>query len=154
MHTSSSTNGAGTQVYAATPDETNVVAENTLLALENNHPDGAPTRTSGTHGTHHAAPPLPTVNLSPDALMAYCQSRLHSLDSQMSAIFAKQQGNATLTQDVNNIASMLNDLPLAAGSSDSNPTMSGANGAGQRICAAYAQASKDALAEEIGRAHV
>ena len=39
------------------------------------------------------------ADISPDALMAYCQSRLDSIDGQVKASFADQQTNAsTITQ--------------------------------------------------------
>jgi hypothetical protein len=47
--------------------------------------------------------------------MAYCQSRLNSLDDQMNNIFASQTANAKSTQDVNAIAAQFNDLPPASG---------------------------------------
>jgi hypothetical protein len=51
------------------------------------------------------------TSLSPEALMAYCESRLQSLDDQMNGIFQTQTANAATTQDVNHISSLMNDLP-------------------------------------------
>ena len=71
-----------------------------------------PTTTSGPASTPEIAPSsVPTASsMSPAALMAYCQSRLQSLDTQMNDIFTSQQNNANATTAVNNLASALNDL--------------------------------------------
>jgi len=63
-----------------------------------------------------------SVSLSPEALMAYCQSRLNSLDSQMNDIFKSQQQNATVTNDINAIAEKLGDLQPTSGNG-SSPTV-------------------------------
>jgi hypothetical protein len=42
-------------------------------------------------------------NLSPDALMAYCQSRLDSIDGQVSTLFKSQQQNASATEQIDKV---------------------------------------------------
>lgn len=86
-------------------------------------PQQAPAGTSGTSGSGEATPVStpPSMSISPDALMAYCESRLNSLDTQMTQIFDQQQTNASLTQDIDAIASALNESSAAPGSSSSNP---------------------------------
>ncbi len=42
--------------------------------------------------------------LTPDTLMAYCQSRLSSLDSQMQSTFAQQEKSNALTSAINDLA--------------------------------------------------
>jgi hypothetical protein len=75
------------------------------------HTSTSATHTSASHGVEAPPPSVPNyTSLSPDALMAYCEARLNSLDTQMSDIFTSQQKNATSTQDLNNIADSLNNL--------------------------------------------
>jgi hypothetical protein len=111
---------------------------------------GSPENTAkskGTSGTDEPSPiSVPTsMGLSPEGLMAYCQSRLNSLDTQMSTIFDQQQSNATLTQDVDGIATKLNDLgdvtPPSNG--NTNPDLS-VSTSYTSIVAAYQQAIQDA----------
>jgi hypothetical protein len=66
--------------------------------------------------------------LTPQSLVAYCECRLTSLDSQMQSIFNQQQSNASLTQAIDQVASDLNDLPQPAGSG-TTITLTGADGA-------------------------
>jgi hypothetical protein len=42
-------------------------------------------------------------NLSPDALMSYCQTRLDSIDGQVRASFDDQQKNASITQQIDQV---------------------------------------------------
>jgi hypothetical protein len=81
------------------------------------------------------------ASLTPDTLMAYCESRLNSLDSQMDGIFTSQQKNAALTQDVNAIASSLNDLPPGTGTP---PTISASAADVANIVSEYQAASTQA----------
>jgi len=82
------------------------------------------------------------LNLSPEALMAYCQSRLNSLDSQMNGIFSSQETNEKVTNDVNQVASAFGQLPGADGGSPSMIAVSPANHSA--IDLAYTQAIADA----------
>jgi hypothetical protein len=66
---------------------------------------------------------LPTY-LTPDSLVAYCDSRLSSLDTQMQSIFNEQQQNATTTESLDNLATKLNDLPAPNTASPPTITMS------------------------------
>jgi hypothetical protein len=104
---------------------------------------------SGSKSTHASAPAdvapssvAPSLSLSPDALMAYCSSRLQSIDSQMSEIMQTQQTNATSTTAVDNVAAALNQLPAPTG----NPPMiqltgtPGAPNYNQVVSAAYVAA--------------
>src|SRR5580658_7413012 len=59
--------------------------------------------------------------LTPESLVAYCDCRLTSLDSQMQQIFNQQQSNANTTNAISQVADDLNDLP--GPSSGSNPTV-------------------------------
>jgi hypothetical protein len=81
------------------------------------------------------------TTVSPDSLMAYCQARLDSLDSQMDGIFQQQEKNGTMTKDVNQVASLMNDLP--GPTSGSSPTIDASSSASQ-IDTAYQQAIQDA----------
>ncbi len=110
---------------------------------------GATTDASGASSAGATAavdPTAPTVpdclSLSPDALMAYCQSRLNSLDSQMTTIFDSQQENAKLTQDLNAVAGAFNRLP--GPNNDSPPTVSIAPSNLADLKAAYENAITDA----------
>jgi hypothetical protein len=80
--------------------------------------------------------------LSPDALVAFCDSRLSSLDSQMQGIFAQQNQSAATTQNLDSIASLLNDLPQPTGSS-SNPKIHISDAQLRQIYAAYDTAIDD-----------
>jgi hypothetical protein len=60
------------------------------------------------------------ANLSPDALMAYCQSRLDSIDSQVSASFASQQTNAS---SISQIDQVIADLRTYDGSDQKDPAV-------------------------------
>jgi hypothetical protein len=42
-------------------------------------------------------------SLSPDALMAYCQSRLDSIDGQVTTLFNSQQQNASATEQIDKV---------------------------------------------------
>jgi hypothetical protein len=61
-------------------------------------------------GAGEAAPPSSASSalLTPDALMAYCESRLGSIDSQMDSIFQAQESYNKLTTDIDSLASNLN----------------------------------------------
>jgi hypothetical protein len=82
------------------------------------------------------------LSMSPDSLMAYCSSRLQSLDGQMQTIFTAQQTDAKVTQDLNQIATAMNDLP--APGSGSNPTVKVSGDDATAIRNAYQQAINDA----------
>jgi hypothetical protein len=47
--------------------------------------------------------------LSPDALIAYCQSRLDSIDGQVKDLFQRQQLNAAATQKIDQVMTSLQD---------------------------------------------
>jgi hypothetical protein len=51
-----------------------------------------------------------SVGLSPDALMAYCQSRLDSIDGQVQASFGDQQQNAAALQQIDQFAEQLKSV--------------------------------------------
>ncbi len=59
----------------------------------------------------------PATSLTPDALMAYCQARLGSIDGQMRTSFADQQAHSTESQDIQQVLATLQTH--AAGVSDS-----------------------------------
>jgi hypothetical protein len=61
-----------------------------------------------------------SANLSPDALMAYCQSRLDSIDSQVRASFAEQQTNASTISQIDQVIS---DLKTYDGADQKDPTV-------------------------------
>ncbi len=74
-------------------------------------------------GSDPSDPPEPiadAANLSPDALMAYCQSRLDSIDGQMRASFAEQQTNAS---SISQIDGVIADLQTYDGSDQNDPTV-------------------------------
>jgi hypothetical protein len=73
--------------------------------------------------TNSALPSMPTepAGMSADSLMAYCSTRLTTLDTQMQQIFNQQTQSAATITDLNNVSSALNDLP--APSNDSPPTI-------------------------------
>jgi hypothetical protein len=50
----------------------------------------------------------PTGLLTPDALMAYVETRLDGLNSQMQAIFQQEQATANITTKVDNMVGVLN----------------------------------------------
>ena len=52
--------------------------------------------------------PPDTSELSPDALMVYCQTRLHGLDTQMKAFFAGQQKANADSAAINDALGVLN----------------------------------------------
>jgi hypothetical protein len=96
----------------------------TATAEKSGHPSSSP--------SHSAPPPdnptpaqscgLPEF-LSPQSLVAYCDSRLSSLDSEMQQIFNQQQLTANTTTALSQVADDLNNLPQATGDS-SSPTIS------------------------------
>jgi len=86
--------------------------------------------------------PEPDVGLSSASLVAYCDSRLSSLDTQMQQIFTQQQTSAATTQNLDNIATLLNDLPQPTGTS-SNPTVHISDAQLRQIYAAYDTAIDD-----------
>jgi hypothetical protein len=110
-------------------------------------PPGHSTSKSSASAPEEAAPvSVPaTTNLTPEGLMAYCQSRLKSLDTQMTNIFNEQQGNSTVTQDIDSIAGLLNDAGNVPGqsSSNTNPNID-VTGTYQQIIGGYTQAIADA----------
>jgi hypothetical protein len=71
------------------------------------------------------ADPTDPAGMTPDSLMAFCSTRLSSLDTQMQEIFNQQTQSAATINDLNNISSDLNDLP-APSSSGTTITMSAA----------------------------
>jgi hypothetical protein len=54
--------------------------------------------------------------LTPESLVAYCDTRLSSLDSQMQSIFNEQQTGAATETALSNVATALNSLPQPSGS--------------------------------------
>jgi len=65
-------------------------------------------------GTGYTPPAAPAddfgANLSPDALMAYCQSRLDSIDSQVKTSFDSQQRNASSIKQIDDAITTLRDF--------------------------------------------
>jgi hypothetical protein len=59
-------------------------------------------------------------DLSPDALMSYCQARLDSIDGQVKSSFDAQQRNASAT---NKIDQMIASLKLYDGSDQTDPSV-------------------------------
>jgi hypothetical protein len=57
-------------------------------------------------------------NLSPDALMAYCQSRLDSIDSQVRTLFDSQQQNASASKQIDSVISGLKEYSVAGVNKD------------------------------------
>jgi hypothetical protein len=121
-------------------------------------PSTASAKGHSSHAADKVETPPPSVpnytNLSPDSLMAYCESRLNSLDTQMTGIFASQQKNATTTQDLNALASSLNDLP-AVNPAPTPPTTTVSGPDYQAIVNQYNTAIDDAgkgttLGNELG----
>ncbi len=108
----------------------------TSAASKHEHSGG----TAKASGVDPAPSSVPTtVYLSPDALMAYCQSRLNSLDTQMSQIMAQQQTNQSATSAIDSVASLLNDLP--APNSKTPPTVPVSQSDYKAIVSAYAAAA-------------
>ena len=64
----------------------------------------------------HPTPEIPPnrrcrqSDLSPDALMAYCQSRLDSIDGQVTASFTEQQTNASAISQIDQVISDAQDV--------------------------------------------
>ena len=54
-------------------------------------------------GEGPASPTTVAEDLSPDALMAYCQTRLDSIDGQVKASFDDQQKNASATAQIDQV---------------------------------------------------
>jgi hypothetical protein len=99
-----------------------------VSGLKYDGPEHASTRgTRGSHATTAAEAPAPSVpdftSMSPASLMAYCESQLNNLDSQMQGIFSSQQKNASMTQTVSTIANSLGDLPPKSTNSTSTLTV-------------------------------
>jgi hypothetical protein len=73
-----------------------------------------PAYVGGTSSTNGVAAPSDdedvSVGLSPDALMAYCQSRLDSIDGQVQASFGDQQQNATALQQIDQFTDTLKNV--------------------------------------------
>jgi hypothetical protein len=91
-----------------------------------------------------ATMPLST-SLSPQALMAYCEAQLDSLDTQMNTIFSQEQKNNQLTSVVNNLASTLNDIPAPSGTNTTTPLLPSTS---EEVTAAYQTAINQA--NELG----
>jgi hypothetical protein len=90
--------------------------------------------------------------LTPQSLVAYCDCRLTSLDSQMQQIFNQQQTNASATTAINQVASDLDDLP--GPSSGSNPTIPITGVEAGKIQADYQAAIKAAATGGSGSAQL
>jgi hypothetical protein len=103
---------------------------------------GSTSHVSGSKDVTPASVPT-CMSLSPDSLLAYCESRLQSLDDQMTTIANSQQKNAKTTTDINAIADALNDLP-ASSSSSSNSTVDVSDANHNAVVDAYQVAIKDA----------
>jgi hypothetical protein len=59
-------------------------------------------------------------NLSPDALMSYCQTRLDSIDGQVRGVFEDQQQNASITQQIDQVIGAIKQYD---GSDQTDPTV-------------------------------
>jgi hypothetical protein len=90
--------------------------------------------------------------LTPQSLVAYCDCRLTSLDSQMQQIFNQQQTNANTTNAINQVADDLDDLP--GPSSGSKPTVTVTAVQAGKIQADYQAAIKAAEAGGEGSAQL
>jgi len=127
-------------VPAGNPDLLSLQQSSAFNAAFADTSTSAATSTDAAQATASDVPDC--LSLSPEGLMAYCQSRLQSLDGQMTGIFSSQQTNAKVTQDLNAIASQLSALPSPSSSSSTSITISAANAAA--IEAAYTRAINDA----------
>ena len=87
--------------------------------------------------------PQAATGLSPDALVAYCDTRLSDLDTQMQAIFAQQTQSAASIQNLDGIASLLNELPQPGSKSGTNPTIHISDAQLRQIFSAYDTAIDD-----------
>jgi hypothetical protein len=72
------------------------------------------------------ADPTEPAGMTPDSLMAFCSTRLSSLDTQMQEIFDQQTQSAATINDLNTISSDLNDLPGPSTDTPPKITMSAA----------------------------
>ena len=70
--------------------------------------------------------PTAPAALSPESLIAYCSTRLSSLDTQMQEIFNQQTSSAATINSLNGISNLLNDLPAPSTGSPPKITMSAA----------------------------
>jgi hypothetical protein len=86
-----------------------------------------------------------TANLSPDALMAYCQSRLDSIDGQVQTSFAEQKKNAAEVTQIQAVATMFKGLS----SIDQNENSGGASGTAAQANLDNAKASLQAVIDDI-----
>jgi hypothetical protein len=71
---------------------------------------GGATASSPTDWSPSLGGSLPPAMLTPDALMAYCENRVGSLDSQIQTIFAQQQQSSDLIKTIDTVA---NDVSVA-----------------------------------------
>jgi hypothetical protein len=85
--------------------------------------------------------PTDPAGMSPEALMAYCSTRLSSLDTQMQQILNQQTQSAATIDDLNNISGLLNDLP--APSTGSPPTITVTAAQYNQIVQAYKSSISD-----------
>lgn len=85
--------------------------------------------------------PTEASSLSPASLMAYCSTRLSSLDTQMQEIFNQQTASAATINDLNGVSSLLNDLPAPSTGTPPKITMSAAQY--NQIVQAYKTAISD-----------
>jgi hypothetical protein len=88
-----------------------------------------------------ASDPGDPAGMSPESLMAYCSTRLSSLDTQMQQIFNQQTQSAATINDLNNISGLLNDLPAA--STGTPPTITMSKAQYEQLVAAYSNAVSD-----------
>ena len=78
-------------------------------------------QTAQIHGPMVEAPPAPAeilvgdagTTLSPDSLMAYCQSRLDSINNQVRASFAHQTRNASEASQIQKVANLFKNYSSA-----------------------------------------
>ncbi len=63
--------------------------------------------------------------ITPDALMAYCQSRMQGLDKQMQTIFVEQQKTSQEIQDLNQLAALYNQWNSGINAKDANGNPTG-----------------------------
>jgi hypothetical protein len=89
-------------------------------------PQGSTTSATGsaTGATANADATNQPALLTPDALMAYCETRLSNLDAQMQTIFQQQQTSNKFITDVDNAVDLFNQYSNGINSGGSSTTVS------------------------------
>jgi hypothetical protein len=82
----------------------------TLYRVQDNLAGGSAAAAAGSGAPAASASSSPPVYLTPDAVMAYCQSRLQGIDSQVQAAMTQQQNVNTEQQGIQNILSEVSTL--------------------------------------------